>query len=395
MKQFANIFFVITFILGFFAVLPITLLETHSTSSFYENRTLASAPSITIDGLMDGQYFDDLEKSFSDHFALRNQFLKLNTIFNLSLGRPVVNDIVVNSDILLDFYGYLSWDTEYTNTLAEEIGKSYIALNHEIENYGGYFYYLGIPLQSTYFHSHYPNYMDSRLWHMNANSQALSKVFQQNNLSFINMSEIYKSMGNPQELYLKTDHHYSYHGAFIAYTELMNRINEDTGLKLSVLTYDDLIFSTLPNNYLGSSDKKIYGLWEDDDKLEIAFLKSPLDFTRMDNNSLVDSTLYCLPDDDHETISYSIYMGGDIAETVIETNRTELPNVLVFGDSFTNPIETLIWASFNETRYLDLRYYNEQSINNYINQYKPDIVITIRDESVFLSTDGNGAISAF
>ena len=28
-------------------------------------------------------------------------------------------------------------------------------------------------------------------------------------------------------------------------------------------------------------------------------------------------------------------MGGDIAETVIQTDRPELPNALIFGDSFT------------------------------------------------------------
>lgn len=103
---------------------------------------------------------------------------------------------------------------------------------------------------------------------------------------------------------------------------------------------------------------------------------------------MVISTLYDIPDDEY--LTYEIYMGGDIAETVIQTNRPELPNILIFGDSFANTMETIIWASFNETRTLDLRYYTSQSLSDYIEAFQPDIVVCIRDDSVFLDFTGNG-----
>lgn len=40
-------------------------------------------------------------------------------------------------------------------------------------------------------------------------------------------------------------------------------------------------------------------------------------------------------------------MGGDIGESVITTNRPKLPNILIYGDSFTNPLETLLWTQAN------------------------------------------------
>ena len=86
-------------------------------------------------------------------------------------------------------------------------------------------------------------------------------------------------------------------------------------------------------------------------------------------------------------------MGGDIGETIIDTNRPELPDILIFGDSFTNPLETLLWYSFNRMYSLDLRYYNAKSLREYIDMYKPDVVICVRDETVYLSTDGNGAVA--
>ena len=91
-------------------------------------------------------------------------------------------------------------------------------------------------------------------------------------------------------------------------------------------------------------------------------------------------------------MDYNIYMGGDIPETVLQTHRPELPNLLIFGDSFTNPLETMLYTGFHETRCLDLRYYQDKSILDYVRTYQPEIVLCVRDDTAYLSTEGNGAI---
>ena len=60
------------------------------------------------------------------------------------------------------------------------------------------------------------------------------------------------------------------------------------------------------------------------------------------------------------------------------------------GDSFTNPLEALLWTQANELRSIDFRHYTECTLKDYIAEYKPDIVICVRDETTFLSEDGNG-----
>ena len=89
--------------------------------------------------------------------------------------------------------------------------------------------------------------------------------------------------------------------------------------------------------------------------------------------------------------TYNLYMGGDFAETVLETNRPELPNVLIFGDSFTNALETLLYASFNETRILDLRHYQDMSLRDYITEHQPDVVLCIQNDTFYYTASGNGA----
>jgi hypothetical protein len=99
-----------------------------------------------------------------------------------------------------------------------------------------------------------------------------------------------------------------------------------------------------------------------------------------------------LPDDEQMEVTYLAYMGGDIPETAIATNRPELPNCLIFGESYTNAVETMIWTAFNETRSLDLRHYNKQTLAEYIADWQPDVVICMRDTSKFLEAEGNGVL---
>lgn len=92
-------------------------------------------------------------------------------------------------------------------------------------------------------------------------------------------------------------------------------------------------------------------------------------------------------------VTYSLYMGGDYANTVIDTGREELPSILIYGDSFTNAVECIAYLSFDEMHSLDLRYYKEMSLDEYIQTVQPDIVVCIRDYEELLIRTQNGGVS--
>ena len=135
-----------------------------------------------------------------------------------------------------------------------------------------------------------------------------------------------------------------------------------------ITTYhaDDLTFEDLPNPFLGSRDRKLYGLWPGSEALTIGVQRDPVAFDRTDNGAPVPAQVFRLPATETETLDYNVYMGGDVGETVLRTDRPELPNALIFGDSFTNALETMLYASFNETRSVDLRHYTDMTIRAYI-----------------------------
>ncbi len=393
MKKTAQVVCTGLFLLILFGVSVMTLWGARGGgTSFYEQRTLAEFPSVSGEGLWSGSYFSQVETALMEHLYQRERLLKLHTLLQLHAARPVVNDLVVNRDKLLSYYTHTYWDTSYLKKDAADMADQLAALNRAVAAYGGYFCYLGFPQQSTYFANHYPDYMESRLWHTTEIRENFAAAMEARALPFVNLYQVYQSLGMPESFYPETDHHCTMEGAFAAYQALMTRIRQDTNLELPVLTREALNFVTLPNSYLGSSARKLYGLWETRDHVTLAELKTPIPFQRWDNGTETDAPLYQRPATDSETLTYEVYMGGDQGETILRTDRPELPNALIIGDSFTNIMEPLLFAGFNETRSLDFRHYREKTLAEYIAEYQPDVVICIRDESVYLDHSGNGAL---
>ncbi len=209
-------------------------------------------------------------------------------------------------------------------------------------------------------------------------------------MPFLNMQATFDAMGMPEELYAQSDHHYTYYGAYVTYQTIMDYIKEEMGLDLFVLSEDTFEIVPLEQSYLGSRNRAIYGMWDGEEPFYMGVQTDPVPFTRYDNGVEVEATVY--GEIYGDTVTYDFYMGGDKAETWIQTDRSDLPNLLIFGDSFTNALETMLYASFNETRSLDLRYYTEQGVLDYIAEYQPDVVLCIRDDHSYLAEVGNGVI---
>ncbi len=394
MKRASQICFLGCFLAVLAAVpLLIALRGSKNEASYYENRMLAAVPVATRESLLDGSLFSGWDTWLTDHIPGRDRLLSLNTWVDYQLlDRPMVNDVVTGADVLLPFQTYGTWDLGYLDGLAGEMAEGLSQVDETVSAWGGQFYYLGLPIQNTYFADHYPAYLENRAWHVEAIHASFSAALEARGLNFLDMAAVYEAQGKPGEYYSASDHHFTYLGAFAAYQAMMDRINADQDWDLPVLGPDELIFRTLENPFLGSRNRKLYGRWTGEEHLQIGEQTHPVPFVRLDNGSEVEPTLYTLPDQTTTNVTYDIFMGGDKAETILQTNRPELPNLLIFGDSFSNPLETLFYTGFNETRSLDLRHYSAMGILEYLEEYQPDVVICIRDETSYLSKDGNGTI---
>lgn len=372
-----------------------TILLPKNRYSYYENRNLSAFPEITAESVLSGQVFDDLETLFCDYAAWRTPALKAVTWADLNVfHRPVVNDIVVTDDALLEQLYTMPDTTDDIARKAADVAADNAALRDQIEAYGGHYCYIAVPCQYAYYEDEYPSYLENRSAYTAAELAALNSAMDAQGITHVDMGPIFDSLGHLPAFSSKVDNHYGLRGAYETYRAAVQALNDAYGLALSFPEEGtDVTFSALPNPYMGSRTRKLLGLRGDDEKLLTAAFREDIPFTRLDNWQEVASAVYALPATEDEALTYGLYMGGDIAETCIRTDRPSLPTALIFGDSFTNAVESLAYYSFDEMRSVDLRHYKTQSIGDYIAAYQPDVVICIRDYEALLSRSDNGGLS--
>lgn len=377
-----------------FAVPAGVILWSHrETTAYYENRTLAERPTLTWQSLWDGTFATAFESWFSDHAPGRTTLLEADTAVQMKvLRRPVVNDIVLSADgVLVPFLSYDEYTEQDYAGPAASIAENYGKLNDHVEANGGSFYFVGLPEQRVYFEEKFPDYLNNHETEAQTADALFIQALEDQGVRFLNMEAVYDELGRPEEFYSTVDHHYNYYGAYTAYRSIMDTLASD-GWDLPVLTEDKIDLVEQPFPYIGSRNRKLYNLWPNTDKAVIGVQKDPVAFTRYDNGELSEKPLFILPEDPVMPTTYNLYMGGDFGETVLETDRPELPDVLIFGDSFTNALETLLYASFDETHILDLRYYTDKSLKDYISDYQPDIVLCVQNDTFYYTTTGNGNV---
>ncbi len=390
-SKWADRFFMIGF-LGFLALaLSITLMQPKTSWSYYENRTLAQPAELSVETVLDGTFPASVEPVLQDHAAGRNTLMQLSAWTDLHLfHRPVVNQVVPADGMLLGWNPYETPNPAAITAQAEHMAEELARLRDVVEAYGGYFCYTAVPGQYAYYSESYPDFLNNREAYTALEVPALTQAMAKRGMDLLDMGAVLDTAGNPIEYYSTADYHYQFGGAYLTYRAILERLNTELDTELAILDGHSLTVETLPNPYLGSRGRKLFGLEDCGERLTIGLPKDPVLFTRFDNGRETAPMVYALPATGAEEVLYSLYMGGDIGETVIQTHRPELPSILIYGDSFTNPVECLAYYSFDEMRSLDLRHYREMSLADYIRLYQPDIVVGIRDYEALLSTDYNG-----
>lgn len=393
MERHVNRAFLALVLAGLLAVpLGTALWGRKDTAAYYENRALAAWEPPTGERLWDGGFGAAFETWFSDHAPGRATLLKLDTKVQMDLlRRPVVHETIVTEAELLPFLDYAEQPAAAFQETAAAQAEKIAKLDAHIRENGGAFYYAGFPEQRVYFQDRYPSYLSGHQRENEAADAAFARALSARGVRFLDMGAVYEGLGHPPELYSTVDHHYNYYGAYAAYRAILDTLTAD-GWDLPVLTEADIDLAEQPNPYIGSRNRRLYNLWPNAERAVIGVQREPVPFTRHDDGARSDRPLFVLPEDPAMPTTYSLYMGGDFGETVLETHRPELPDALIFGDSFTNALETLLYASFDETRILDLRHYREKSLKDYIAEHQPDIVLCVQNDTFYYTTSGNGDV---
>ena len=349
--------------------------------SLYENRALAGAPEVTVQSVLSGRAAGQLEDCLRDHFVGRDRLLKLSTRLSLLRRQPVVNGVVTGDDALLPEPLGKTVDTAQLAADAQTIAARLSAVQKTVEGYGGTFLYIHVPEQRSVLRSRYPDWMTDDSAYLGASSAALLTALRDAGVPALDLTA---ALSADESLYFSTDHHFNLYGANFVYETVCVQPEVQ---KWGVFTVQNPILES-KNPFLGTDGRELFD--QSDLRESLAFYTPTIPYTRFDNGVPSDVPLIDVPENTQKTVFYASYMGGDIGETVLKTSRPELPSLLIVGDSFTNPVETLIYQSFDETRSLDFRHYSDKTLTEYLRSYQPEVVLILRDDVSCLTLTGNG-----
>ena len=389
-KNGSNFFVSVCFLVFLTVAAAVTAGREKLDYSYYENRALASRPEYTAQADGDGSYVNQWERYLTDHAALRNTLLRVKTQADLALHRPVVNEVVPRDGILLPYLPAVQAQESTVAAQAAEMADNLQRIQSAATGYGGYYCYVHVPCQYAYYPDRYPDYLENNETLSRWSVEYLSRALEERDVPFLDVAAAFREMGEPDEYASRVDNHYSMQGAFAAYQLVLEKINADTGLEIPILREEDVTFEALPNPYLGSRERKLLSCVRLNEPLYVLRPNQEIPFTRVNSGGEEAAAVYAIPPEPWQEITYNLYMGGDMARTHIDTGREDLPSILIYGDSFTNAMECVLYLSFDEMYSLDLRHYHEKPITDFIREVQPDVVICVRDTENLLTLWDNG-----
>lgn len=378
----------ISYIFLFFLIISLNglaiLFKEDKAISEYENRELAIRPEFTFDSIISGGFFQLFDKFISDQVYQKEfwqtQYVKLNLDV---LNKHKINDFVVTDDnIILTYNSYSKNNlSQLDNDIKNAISSIKDAEKIVNEN-GGKLYFITAPIQSSMFKDYYPKYFNNGQEYYISQRNSIVEACEENQINYISMFDSFSTY-NPSEIYHTTEHHYNFVAAYNIYKEIINTLNSEENLQFdrNIVTYKKL--NVEKKGFNGVYNRQLMYLINHNDRLLLPHINTTK-WEIFNNKKKVNGVI------DYNRMRYSAFMYGDISETIMKTNKPEYDNALIIGDSFTNPLEPLIAMHFNETRSLDFRLNDvEVDFKNYIEEYKPKVVLVVNNEGSISSNKPN------
>nr|WP_316614173.1 DHHW family protein [uncultured Ruminococcus sp.] len=328
------------FIVGMMVLFFVLPKKEYSSS---EKRYLEQAPSFSFQSLLSGKFGDDFEKFLSDQTPGRNIWVGLSAYYNYAIGNNGSTGIYLGKN------GYLVNDPENMSELSRNIGyinefaaKCPVDTTVLIAPSTGYVCDDILPD----IHKQYRD--DEHFENMKA---------QLDSARFIDVREAFKKeYADGNQLYYKTDHHWTAYGAYTAYRELSSALGYTPHVKedYTVTAYPGFYGTTYSSSGFWLTKPDTVEVWDNPEN------DSTVVTTITDNGNVTEQKdmfyLSHLEDDD----KYPIYLDGNHPYTVIKNSAASSnEKLLVIKDSFAHSMVPYLADHYSEIIMVDLRYYSE------------------------------------
>lgn len=359
-KKLHNFILIILFCLAVFAVPACFFLQPKADFSEREKRSLAEAPDLSAESLLNGTYTEKLSAYLADHFPGRELFVGINAYWDLFSGRQETKDYLLTADGRL-FAKPVTRDDKTLNANLEAIN----AFSRQLAGTGA-----DIPVSLMLVPASGAVLLDDPAY---PDREVISYAYSRAETGCVDLLTPFCSAADPGSLYYRTDHHWTSDGAFEAVCAYRR------SLGLSSLTREDYTRMQVAPFY--GSAYSASGLWlTEPDSLELWYSGQVVQVEN-ETGAVHDSVYYSERLEEQD--KYRVFLDGNHARVRIENlsrNTGEEQNLLVIRDSFSNSLGCFLADLYDKVILLDMRYYKlpltellvEENISEILIEYSVD-----------------------
>ncbi len=356
--------------MGFIFTFAILLFVTPDKEfSAEENRTLATFPEFTKETFFSGEFGEEFGDYMADQFPLRNFFVGVKAASETLQLKQTNNDTFINGDFLTARNDYPDEKHLETNIsaasvfakAAEKRGMKVVAAlaGRKMDVYDN-----KLP-------GAYGSYYSDRIW------AKLDEIASEGELDYLNLRAVLRDKSDERDdLYYNSDHHWTTHGAYIAYCEIMKELGEEPYAK------EDFNIEVVTEEFFGTTWSAAGVKWAEGDKIEFWRYDDDMNYTMKildkagtfegvegfsyveeDGLKFAETKGFYVNKFLSEKDKYAAFIGGNFGLTKITKDTDEeRETLLVVKDSFSHSLVPFL-ARHYDLVLVDLRYYSKSMIN--------------------------------
>lgn len=336
------------------------------TYSPVEKRELQTRPEISITKVLDGRFQKKYESYLRDQFPGRDHWVSFQTDMELFMGKNEIHNVYIGKNhYLLEHYTEKEFDPQQISknlqALEKFVGKA--KQNADV-------HVMMVPTKSWILREKLPafapHYKEQKFY------DALQQKLEKEDV-LISVEPVLDAH-KEEEIYYRTDHHWTTLGAWYAYEQYTKAVGGDLQRaqekrKFRCISKDFYGTTYAKINYARQADK--IEIYEPEDKLRVVY-----NMGEKKTKTLYDVSFLKTAD------QYSVFTGGNQAVLEITGGIKNGKTLLLIKDSFANSILPFLAEDYEKLVVVDLRQLNVSG-DRLLEMFSPTDILILYNSAQF------------
>ena len=306
-----------------------------------ENRNLQQAPKLTFATLTNGRFESAFEKYVADQFPMRDSWVSLKSNVDRISGKTEANHIFLCKDGYLIQDLILPSEEKYAENMAEieDFAKAHSDLK---------IHALIAPSALSVCADLLP--ANAVTGDENAFMDRVKEDISGMGINYVDVRDAIKKAYADDQVYYRTDHHWTTTGAYAAYKELAKTLNlPGKGSTYAVRLVTDSFSGTLT----ASSGFRT----NETDRIDVYLPNAQIDYSVMYVDEGLKTASFYKTENLEVRDKYTVFFNGNHPEIKIETDSPSKEVLLVIKDSYANCFVPFLAGDYRTIIMIDPRYY--------------------------------------